>query len=55
LKVFVLFATAYLCESGFSILLHIKTKARNLSNPGDDMRAAISYKEPRYSMIIEKK
>ena len=29
LKVLVTFATNYLCESGFSTLLHIKTKAGN--------------------------
>jgi len=46
LRVLVPFATTYLRESGFSTLLHLKSKARKLLDPGDDMRAAISYKGP---------
>ena len=34
LNVVVPFVTTYLCESGFSALLHIKKKARNRLNPG---------------------
>jgi len=55
LKVLVPFATNYLCQSGFSTLLHFKSKAKNLSEPDEDMRVAISNKEPHCSMIIEKK
>jgi len=38
LEVLVTFATNYLCESGFSTLLHIKTKARNNLESGDDVQ-----------------
>ena len=36
------FATKYLCESGFSALVHIKTNARNRRKVEDDMRLALS-------------
>jgi len=49
------FATTYLCEMGFSSLVHIKTKARNRLNASNDMRVAISKKIPRFSKIIEEK
>ena len=55
LEVLVPFATTYLCEAGFSTLLHIKTKARNRLDASDDMRVALSKKEPRFSIIIEEK
>ena len=55
LNVVVPFVTKYLCESGFSALLHIKTKARNRLNPGDDMRLALSKTVPRFHEIIKKK
>ena len=42
LKVLVPFATNYLSQSGFSTLLHLKIKARNLSEPDEDMRVDIS-------------
>jgi len=47
------FSAICLCESSFSTLLHMKAKARNIK-PCDNMRVAISNKEPCYSMIIEK-
>ena len=40
------FATTYLCESGFSGLLHMKTKERNRMNVEDDMRLALSSPQP---------
>ncbi|CAM1328316.1 ZBED8 (predicted) [Pycnogonum litorale] len=55
LEILVPFATTYLCETGFSTLVHIKTKARNRLDASDDMRVAISKKEPRFSMIIDEK
>ena len=55
LKVLVPFATTYLCEQGFSCLLHIKTKSRNWLNSEHDMRVALSTKTPRFDAIIEKK
>jgi len=36
-----------------SLLLYLKSKVRNLSKPNEDMRVAISNKEPHCSMIIE--
>ena len=41
------FATTYLCESGFSALVQIKTKARNRWKVEDDMRLALSNTKPR--------
>lgn len=40
-RVFVPFVTTYLCESGFSCLVAIKTKARNCLKADDDMRVAL--------------
>ena len=54
LNILVPFATTYLCESGFSTLVSIKTKPRNRLDPEDDMRVAITKKEPRFKLIIEK-
>ena len=42
LRVIVPFASTYLCESGFSALMHIKSKVRNQLDVEDDMRIAIS-------------
>ena len=41
------FASTYLCESGFSALMHIKSKTRNQLDVEDDMRIAISKTQPR--------
>ncbi len=54
LVVFIPFATTYLCESGFSTLLSIKTKSRNRLNPQADMRIDISNKIPRFEKLINK-
>ena len=55
LEILVPFATTYLCETGFSTLVNIKTKQRNRLDPRDDMRVSISKKEPRFNMIIDEK
>ena len=55
LTVLVPFATTYLCETGFSCLLHIKTKSRNRLDPQHDMRVALSTKTPRFDAIINGK
>ena len=55
LEVLVPFATTHLCEAGFSTLLHIKTKAGNCLDASDDMRLALSKKEPRLNSIINEK
>ena len=41
------FATMYLCKSGFSVVLHMKTKERNKMNVEDDMRMALSSMQPQ--------
>ncbi|XP_010991120.3 protein FAM200C isoform X2 [Camelus dromedarius] len=55
LEILTPFATTYLCELGFSSLLHFKTKSRSCLNVSDDIRVAISKKVPRFSDIIEQK
>ena len=47
LRVIVPFASSYVCETGFSALVHIKSKARNQLNAENDMRFAISKTQPR--------
>ena len=42
LRVIVPFARTFLCETGFSALVHIKSKARNQLKVEDEMRLAIS-------------
>jgi len=49
------FATSYLCESGFSTLLTIKTKQRNRLDVKDDMRVALSQTIPQFHVLVEKK
>ena len=55
LEILTPFATTYLCEMGFSSLLHIKSKFRNILNASDDMRVALSKKKPRFNEIIANK
>jgi len=54
-EVLVIFTTNCLRESGFSTLLHIRTKARNRLESGDDVQVAITNKELHCSMNIDKK
>jgi len=49
------FATSYLCESGFSALLAIKTKQGNRLDITDDMRVALSQTIPQFHVLVEKK
>ncbi|XP_042203807.1 zinc finger BED domain-containing protein 5-like [Homarus americanus] len=42
LRVLLPFSTTYLCECGFSTLLHIKSKSRNRLGVDPDMRCALS-------------
>uniref|UniRef100_UPI00358EB4CC protein FAM200C-like n=1 Tax=Myxine glutinosa TaxID=7769 RepID=UPI00358EB4CC len=55
LRVLIPFATTYLCESGFSSLLSIKTKSRNRLNPQADLRIAVSKKVPGFDKIMKEK
>jgi zinc finger BED domain-containing protein 5/7/8/9 len=52
-KLLVPFASTYLCESGFSTLLQIKTKSRNRLDVQDDMRLALSNTQPRISKLVK--
>ena len=55
LTVLVAFATTYLCETGFSCLVHIKTKTRNRLDPQHDIQVALSTKTPRFDVILNEK
>ena len=52
LRVLVPFASTHLCESGFSSLLQIKTKARNRLDVQNDMRLALTQTKPRISKLV---
>jgi hypothetical protein len=49
------FATTYLCESEFSALVSVKTKARNRLDARHDMRLALSKTVPRISALTHRK
>jgi hypothetical protein len=49
------FTTTYLCESGFSTLVSVKTKARNRLDARHDMRLALSKTVPRISVLTDRK
>ncbi len=55
LKTFLPFASTYLCESGFSTLLQIKTKARNCMGVEHDMKCALSTTVPQIETLVLKK
>uniref|UniRef100_UPI00358F626F zinc finger BED domain-containing protein 5-like n=1 Tax=Myxine glutinosa TaxID=7769 RepID=UPI00358F626F len=48
------FATTYLCESGFSTLVQLKTKARNHLECEADLRCVLSTREPRIWKPVQK-
>ena len=49
------FSSTYLCESGFSALVNIKTKARNKLDCEADLRCALSSVKPRIKLLVSKK
>ena len=49
------FVSTYLCESGFSTLLQIKTKRRNRLDVENDVRCALSNTFPRIHELSKKK
>ena len=55
LSVLISFATTYLCQSGFSALLLIKTKSRNHLSAQVDMQFAISNKVPHFEKLQSNK
>ena len=52
LRVLAKFASTYLCESGFSTLLQIKTKARKRLDVQYDMRLALTPTKSRISKLV---
>ena len=55
LKIIIPFSSTYLCESGFSRLLAIKTKARNKLEVEDDMRCSLSFSAPNITDLAASK
>ena len=51
LRVIIPFVSTYLCESGFSAFMYIKSKARNQLDVEDDIRIAIFKTQPRVSRL----
>ena len=49
------FPTTYLCESGFSTLLQIKTSSRNKLKVEDDFRCALTNTEPEIQDLVKEK
>ena len=49
------FPTTYLCESGFSTLLQIKTSSRNKLKVEDDLRCALTNTEPKIQDLVKEK
>ena len=54
MKVLLPFSSTYLCESGFSTLLHMKTKSRNRLDAEDCMRCALSSTSPKIEAPVDK-
>lgn len=55
MNVLVPFTTTYLCETGFSALLNLKSKWRNRLDVSDDMRVTLSVTVPRFHVLIAQK
>jgi zinc finger BED domain-containing protein 5/7/8/9 len=55
LRALIPFVSTYLCESGFSTLLQIKSKQRNRLDVENDMRCALSKISPRIMDLVRKK
>ena len=49
------FVSTYLCESGFSTMLVIKTAHRNRLELEDDIRCALSETSPRMNKLLKDK
>ena len=55
LKTIIPFSSTYLCESGFSSLSAIKTKARNKLEVEDHLRCSISSTAPNITDLVRSK
>ena len=49
------FPSTYYCEVGFSAMVSIKTKYRNMLQIDDDMRCCLSCTQPRFAHLVAKK
>ena len=54
IKAILPFPSTYLCETGYSSLVAIKTKNRNRLDVIPDLRYCLSETEPRISLLVEK-
>ena len=54
MKVLLRFSSTYLCVSGFSTLLHMKTKSRSRLDAEDCMWCALSSTSPRIEALVDK-
>ncbi|XP_076035312.1 protein FAM200A-like [Oratosquilla oratoria] len=52
LRILVQFSSTYLCETGFSALVHLKTKARNMLEVEADLRCALSITPPDIEGLV---
>ncbi|XP_050058613.1 protein FAM200A-like [Aphis gossypii] len=55
LKILIPISKTYRCESGFSTMVTMKTKARNRLNLEHDLRCALAETEPNIKQILRKK
>ena len=55
LKVLISFSSTYLCESGFSSLLVVKSKTRKRLDVEADLQCALSHTTPRVVDLVSKK
>ena len=53
--IFISFMSTYLCESGFLILLQIKSKQRNKLDVKDDLHCVQSQTEPCIQLLLDDK
>ena len=55
MRILLPYLATYMCESGFSALSSMKTKARNKLDCEADMRCALSSTKPRIKLLVSKK
>ncbi|KAK4304824.1 hypothetical protein Pmani_020247 [Petrolisthes manimaculis] len=55
LRILVQFSSTYLCETGFSALVHLKTKARSKLEVEADLRCALSITPPDIEGLMKGK
>ncbi|CAG9837657.1 unnamed protein product [Diabrotica balteata] len=53
LRILVPFSSTYLCETGFSALVLIKTKQRNCLDVDSDLMIALAKTDPRINQIVQ--